>query len=56
MAPSPWLERVSSQPSGSYAEPRLFREVSPTVVPESTLPVTFLHCSGVLPSLKLLFL
>lgn len=40
--------RPATQPSLSW-------QVAPTVVPECTLLVTFLHCSGsVLPSLKLL--
>lgn len=55
MALSLWVDGVPSQPCGSCTEPRLSWEVAPVVVPECTLLVTFLHCSGsVLPSLKLL--
>lgn len=53
MALPHWVDGVSFQPCGSCTEPRLSWEVAPTVVPECTLLVTFLHCSGsVLPSLK----
>lgn len=50
---SPWPKLAPSQPRSSCIEPRLCQELAPVMVPESTLPVTFLHCSGsVLPSLK----
>lgn len=56
VALSPWPKRVPSQPGPSCTEPRLSQEAAPTVVPECTLPATFLSCPGSgLPRLKLLF-